>query len=388
MVVFCTNIWNHHQGPVAVELARQTCGDFKMLLHQPLDHIYSKERQMLGWNIVPPSEDWIVGPPKATNLCDYSAYVKFAMDADVLLLDGIPPYLDFRMLRSRYKQGKVTFVMGERFFKEKRPWYFCLSLRKLVGRLITWYRYESAHIHFLTMSHWCLEDLSYYGICKGRTWRWGYLTEVSSACTQKDHGEKLRVGWCGRMIDWKRPDLVVLAVSKLAPVVREKIEVVMVGDGPERSKVDRLVEMMGLKSVVSVVGSKTACEIRAFMKSCDVFVFTSNRKEGWGAVLPEAMDSACAVIASKAAGSTLELVKDGYNGFVFEDGNDSELASLIHKLVDDRRLIKTLGRRAWEDMQEWSPREGASRLLELAKRLCGDSSYASQIKKGVCERVG
>ena len=56
-LAYCTNIWNHHQGPVCTELAKLLGpDDFKLLLHQPLDHKYSLERIGMGWNLNPPDE--------------------------------------------------------------------------------------------------------------------------------------------------------------------------------------------------------------------------------------------------------------------------------------------------------------------------------------------
>jgi glycosyltransferase involved in cell wall biosynthesis len=56
--------------------------------------------------------------------------------------------------------------------------------------------------------------------------------------------------------------------------------------------------------------------VRDHMEAADIFLFTSDFNEGWGAVLNESMNSACAVVASHAIGSVPFLLKDGENGFI------------------------------------------------------------------------
>lgn len=386
MVVFCTNIWNHHQGPVAVELAKLLGADFRLLLHQPLDHIWSLERIELGWQLNPPEEDWIIGPPKTIKTVDYSEYAKIAMAAEVLILDGSVPYLDFKMLRQRFKSGKLTMMMGERFFKEKEPSLSFLNFRKMISRLLVRYRFEQAGIHYLTMGHGCATDLEYYGICKNRTWRWGYLTSVSSSCCEKIATEKVRVGWCGRMLDWKHPELLISAIAKLPSNIRDMIEVEIVGDGPLKERLITQVEKLRLDDIIQFRPPIGFQEVRSFMQSLDIFVFPSSRREGWGAVLPEAMDSACAVIACKDAGSTMELVVDGENGYLFSDGDVEQVANRLSFLVENRETRKQVGYNAWKTMQRWSPKEGASRLIQLAQFLTNDSGLEPP-KEGLCAKV-
>ena len=147
-VVFCTNIWNHHQGPVAKELAYLLGDDFKMLLHQPLDHPYSIDRIKNGWNINPPCEKWIVGPPATCENANYSKYVVVSMDADVLICDSLPPYLNYGLLRQRRKSGKINIITSERLLKKALRLRDKLSPRWQLSRIKRYFQYESSGIHF------------------------------------------------------------------------------------------------------------------------------------------------------------------------------------------------------------------------------------------------
>ena len=54
------------------------------------------------------------------------------------------------------------------------------------------------------------------------------------------------------------------------------------------------------------------------MKKHHIYCLTSDKNEGWGAVLNEAMSSGCCPVSSIEAGATPYLVKDGVNGFSFD----------------------------------------------------------------------
>ena len=112
---FCTNIWNHHQGPVCRELARQLGPErFKMCIFQPLNHDYSNQRRHLGWRIEPPNEPWIIGPPKDRR--ELAEMMKRIYDADAVVL-GYSIFIPEEFDQERLEKGGLTFIMGERLFK-------------------------------------------------------------------------------------------------------------------------------------------------------------------------------------------------------------------------------------------------------------------------------
>lgn len=60
---------------------------------------------------------------------------------------------------------------------------------------------------------------------------------------------------------------------------------------------------MNLNDYVTFTGPVQSDKVRGFMERAGIFLFTSDRQEGWGAVLNESMNSGCAVVASHAIGS-------------------------------------------------------------------------------------
>lgn len=76
------------------------------------------------------------------------------------------------------------------------------------------------------------------------------------------------------------------------------------------------------------------------MEKSSIYLFTSDYNEGWGAVLNEAMNSGCAVLANHAIGAVPFMMKDGLNGRVYQNGRLDEMYSLLRSMTDDPELCK------------------------------------------------
>ena len=386
-LAYCTNIWNHHQGPVCTELAKLLGpDDFKLLLHQPLDHKYSLERINMGWNLIPPEEPWIVKPPKTCADVDYSEHVKIVMEADAIVFNSELPYMTWDMLRERHRNGKLNLRMGERIYRGGRPWWYPFSPKKWAGRMVVRHRFESAGLHFLTMSHWCADDLRYLHTCKGRTWRWGYLTPVSETCIERPKRDKVRIGWCGRMLRLKQVDFILEAYAAMPAVTQAKSEIHLVGNGEAEEELRQLARTLGIEGRIQFSPMMSQADAKRFLESLDVCVFPSHAHEGWGATLLEAMDKGCAVIANEAAGATLEVVENGVNGFTFKDCDISTLSEKMEWCVDHDTERCDMGRLAWKTIQEWSPAAGAKRLAKLIGSIQSYNEKGMHTS-GLCAKV-
>lgn len=383
-ISYCTTIWTHHQSALCSELHRIWGDDFKMVITQPLKHVWSIERINMGWNIIPPKEGWIVGPPETEDDARSIDYRRLICDVDVAII-GFLPCVDFSIVKERINSGKLTFFQRERIYKKKIRFcdYLSLSFYKLWVSL--WLLYRPKNVYFLTLSHWCKKDLRFLHVCRNRIIRWGYLVSVSSKMCVKSKSEKVKIGWCGRMIDWKRVDLLIRAYAQIDEVTRKKCTLSLVGDGDQKEYLSKLAVELGVGDVEFLNSVKSADAV-SFMQTLDIYVMPSNREEGWGAALLEAMDCGCAVIANEAAGATLDLIEDGKNGFSFRDGDIKGLAVTIKRLVDNAELRKSLGAAAWSTMQQWSPNVGAERLLGIMDALF--NGRALPMYRGLGELVG
>ena len=100
-----------------------------------------------------------------------------------------------------------------------------------------------------------------------------------------------------------------------------------------------------------------------------VFVLPS-RKEPWGVVVHEAATTGLPIICSDACGAAVHLIHDGYNGFVFESGNVSDLARCLLTISQlDEHKRKVMSRRSWELSKQYTPDRWAETLIQGVDRL-------------------
>ncbi len=125
-----------------------------------------------------------------------------------------------------------------------------------------------------------------------------------------------------------------------------------------------------LGDCVEIPGSMPPDGIRAEMEKAQIFLFTSNDHEGWGAVLNEAMNSGCAVVAGDKIGAVPYLIRNNYNGIIFRDKNIDDLTQKVKALLSEPSRMSELGRNAYDSIaSEWSPRIAAERFMKLSEAL-------------------
>ena len=147
----------------------------------------------------------------------------------------------------------------------------------------------------------------------------------------------------------------------------------IVGDGECRENIELAVEEKHLQDCVTLKGFEKSADIRARMDRADIYLMTSDMQEGWGAVVNEAMNSGCAVIASHEAGSVPYLIEHGINGLVYRSGNLQELSLYAAKLCNEKRLRQRLGLTAYETIRsEWNAEAAAGRFVKLCEKLCNE----------------
>ena len=104
------------------------------------------------------------------------------------------------------------------------------------------------------------------------------------------------------------------------------------------------------------------------MDKANIFLFTSTRREGWGAVLNESMNSGCAIIADKAIGGAKSMIIDGENGLLFS--NKKQFKKLLLVLARDRNIMKYIAENAYKSVIEvWSANVAADRFYSIATTL-------------------
>ena len=141
----------------------------------------------------------------------------------------------------------------------------------------------------------------------------------------------------------------------------------MIGEGELADALRTYVKQNGLDGDVTFRGFLPPGEVRGFMERADLFLFTSNHLEGWGAVLNEAMNSGCAVVAGSEAGAVPFLLRQNQNGLIFHGENERDFAAKADYLIAHPERIPALGMEAYRTIETtWNADCAAERLVRFA----------------------
>ncbi|MBT8339052.1 MAG: glycosyltransferase family 4 protein, partial [Desulfatitalea sp.] len=245
-------------------------------------------------------------------------------------------------------------------------------------------RVNHPHLHALAIGHYASKHIRLFN---DRIWRWGYFVEMNTQPPALVQDRPLRLLWVGRMLSWKRVDLLLRAVARLRSFDRFG-GCTIVGDGPEKNRLKRLVERLGLgPDQIKFLPPVPFDEVRRLMRHSDVYVLPSDRREGWGAVAGEAFSEGCVLVANEQAGAARELIDHGYTGYLFKNGNVTQLASILDRLAGNFQERMEVRMNAWQRGNElWHPQVAAKRLVALYRGLLGVETLPEYLS-GPCARL-
>ena len=181
------------------------------------------------------------------------------------------------------------------------------------------------------------------------------------------HGDgKCRVLGVGRLSRYKGFGTLIRAAA-----ATDAVELIIAGDGEQRSQLERLVPLRASGRIRLVGGVDDATRNR-LMSECDLFCLPSiNRAEAFGLSLVEAMAAGKAQLATRVAGSGMGwVVEEGRTGWLVAPNDVHALAGLLRRVAQDRAVLKQAGTRA---RQRFDARFGiaavAREVVELYKAL-------------------
>ncbi len=179
-------------------------------------------------------------------------------------------------------------------------------------------------------------------------------------------GQRLRFCSVGRLVWQKGYDVLIEAFSEARRDLGESWELLILGDGPLRSKLEELALVRGLSDHVSFLGS--VANPFPVMASSDLYVHAA-RWEGFGLAVAEALSLGVPVIATRCGGITSAVLRDGQSGLVVEPEDPRSLAEAVVRAAESPQLRKELEQNGPETVARYSPEEVARQVLSLADDL-------------------
>lgn len=213
-------------------------------------------------------------------------------------------------------------------------------------------------------------------------------------------GDKKRLLAVGRLVPKKGFETAIEALAILRRGGHE-IELDLVGDGPERSKLRELADRHGLNGAVLFHGSRPPHALREHYANADVMVLPSIQlangdRDGIPNVLVEAMAMGVPVVSTRVS-AIPELVRDGETGLLANPRDPVELADAIAKAIADPAASRERARLARLDVEErFDLRRNSARLADTLLRharptrslyVCADGGIPVRGHKGASAHV-
>lgn len=371
-ITFFSNFFNSHQLPLALEFNAMDDVEYTFVSLLRTDGAVGRSSLDLAYSFVLREYD---GPEEASKAMDH------ALGDDVVIFGDMAGKEQY--VRARAKTGKIFFRYAERLLKRGDWWRYVPP-----KRYRTWNRfgrYTNSNMYVLCASAYTARDLSMFGFPKIKCLKWGYFPSTTAEDKpiytpneRFEHPRDMMLFSAQRLLPWKRVDLQIQAVHRLK---QEGIDVFLriAGDGPERQRLEHLAASLNVVESIEFLGELAHSEVLALMNESGIFLATSDRNEGWGATINEAMAMGSCVIASEEMGSVPFLIENKSTGLVFNN-ELSELVSQIKIAVENPELATKYGQNAKNELENnWSARVASERLYNF---VCFADSPVDAYVKG------
>jgi len=247
------------------------------------------------------------------------------------------------------KQG-LTFDLDNVIRDEDDPIKkpdFKLKLRMFFLTIARKYYYPKIDVH-LNYADSAYDILTSYGVDHNRIFVIYNSPDTEKLFAAKAKAEKLkpvlpdnfdRIIHVGRLVKWKRVDLLIQAIKKLEKEF-PSIELVVIGYGPEEENLKLLAGQLGVTDrIIFTGGIYDQAELGRYMLDSSIYVLA-----GMGGLsINDAMAFDKPVIVSVCDGTEKKLVFENLNGAFFNEGDLESLIAKISEMLSDEEKLKQLG---------------------------------------------
>jgi glycosyltransferase involved in cell wall biosynthesis len=194
------------------------------------------------------------------------------------------------------------------------------------------------------------DGVNWYRSCgfpPGRIFPFLYVTEAPSNSLQPipSVDTTFELTFVGRCVSGKGLEALFRALRGIA----QNCKLSVVGDGPMRARYHALAMSLGLEDRVTFTGAQPYERAMSLLQRMDLLVLPSDGKEGWGAVVNEALMRGVPVLCSDHCGAR-DLLADTSRGEVFKAGSVDNLRDALVRWIDRGKRTPDVTRR----IRTWS----------------------------------
>lgn len=173
----------------------------------------------------------------------------------------------------------------------------------------------------------------------------------------------------GRLVPWKGIDQLIRVIGELPP----DVDVVVIGDGPERRYLEALAEEKAVVSRVHFLGTRDHCEVAWAMQKADVFALCSTY-EGLSHVLIEAQHLGLPTVATNVGGNS-EVITHKKNGLLVSPSDTIMLGKSLNLILEDSEVSGLMRENALKNATRFSKREMVEKTIEILLQAYAHSTH-------------
>ena len=151
-----------------------------------------------------------------------------------------------------------------------------------------------------------------------------------------------------------------VSIMKKASGIYPDAELIVVGDGPDREALEKLIADNALEKNVKLVGQSS--DVKQYYQESNV-VLVPSRWEGFGVVLLEAMACGTPVVAYENKGPN-EIISNDFDGILIKQYDVNEFSDAIIKLLDDAEYWEKISKNAYQRACEFSTEKTVERFIK------------------------
>ena len=368
--VYIHNIlWSHYKGAVLNEVDKLVKSDnsnqFKVI------HLCEnqKKRKNLGsidYSFHKYDYEVLLKDEYLENLSYYKTYMALKkklleLDPDCIVFSGLN-HVYFWPLFFSYKKSKVKVIIefNSVLVGKKRGLLKEKIKRIILNRADAVMCYGTLHKQYLKSLGFPSDKIFFKTqATDNATLEELYKRRLNQVDTS-NNSDNLRLLYVGRLSQEKNLFKLLNAYRSIQS--SHKIELVLIGDGPQKEELVNFILRNDIRNV-TFTGSMGWQEIVDYYAAADVFVLPSNA-ETWGLVVNEAMMCRLPVLVSHNCGCSADLVFEGENGYTFNPNSVDDLANKILMMVNQRSQLTRMGEKSYDIIQDFTPMKAAKQFLE------------------------
>jgi putative glycosyltransferase len=236
-------------------------------------------------------------------------------------------------------------LLSRGFLFRFRAW-LTMYIRRFVYRKADAYIGYYSHARDILESYGLRKDAFFYG----NTTDTDLLLSIRKQleCIPPILGRRQRILHIGRLVKWKKVELLILAFSLIVKEYRD-CELVIVGEGPEKGSLSRMAVNLGLSDKILFTGAiYDPMELGQYMRGASLYVLA-----GMGGLsINDAMCFSLPIICSVCDGTERDLVRDGVNGFFFKENDVVDLSQKMYLILSNPPMAEEMGKKSLQIIME------------------------------------